>query len=91
MIAHEPFNGIDLIRFQSQTRCDLAHHLGTQDRVIFRPPFGDVMQQQRNIQHFAVHAVFKDGGYQWQVFDQFAAFDLGKVGDALDRVFVHGV
>ena len=49
------------------------------------------MQQQRNIQHFAVHAFFKDGGYQWQVFDQFAAFDLGKVGDALDRVFVHGV
>ena len=59
--------------------------------MILWPSFADVMQQHRDIENLAVHAALQDRRGYREFFDQLALFNARKVGDALDRVFVHGI
>ena len=91
VIAHQPFDGVGFILFKPKARRDLAHHLCAENGVIFGVALGDVVQQQRHIEHPPIDPVFQDRRGDGQVLDQFALFDHGQLRDALDDVFVHRV
>ncbi len=59
--------------------------------MVFVAALANVVQQKRQIQHFAIYALFQDRAGDGQVFFEMAEFNLAEVPDALDGVFVHRV
>ena len=60
MIAHQPFDGVDLVLFQPKTWRYFACDLGTQDRMILGPSLADIVQQERGLEYFAIHPFAQD-------------------------------
>ena len=59
--------------------------------MVFGSAFSDVMQQQRDVNDPPIDAPVQNARGDGQVFDQFAFFDLGQLGHALNDMFVDRV
>ena len=91
VIAHQPFDRFAFLCVQTQPGADAAGKLRAQDRMILGPSLADVVQQKGDIDHSPVDPAFQDAAGDRQLFDQFAALDLGQAADGLDDVLVHRV
>ena len=91
MVSHKPFYGFHIGFVQAKPRSHLARNLCTNHRMIFIAAFADIMQQKGNVDHLSVQTFFQNRTGNGQFFDQFAALDLGKVPDTLNRVLIHRV
>jgi hypothetical protein len=65
--------------------------LGADDGVVLLAPLADVVEEEREVEHLAVHLALEDARGDGQLLHQLAALDLGEDGDALDGVLVHRV
>ena len=87
----EPFHGGAFGLVQPQPGRHAPGDPGAQDRVVLVPALADVVQQERDVEDPAVHALLQDRGRHGQGFDEVAVLDLGQVPDALDGMLVDGV
>ena len=92
MVFHEPRGGLGLRRRKAQAGTEAARDLRSGDRVVLDPPFGDVVQEQRHVEHGAVLRL--DGADQLaRELELVAAavLDLGQHADAAQQVLVDRV
>ena len=77
---------------EAEPRAEAARDARAGDRMVLDPALGDVVQEQRDIEHGAMLRL--DGAHQFvgeRVFGIVAALDLGQHADAAHQVLVHRV
>ncbi|CAI8208949.1 MAG: Uncharacterised protein [SAR116 cluster bacterium] len=90
MMAHQPAHCFRFFRRQTEVRTQLLRQLGTQNRVITTPPFGDIMQQGGNEKGPPGFDFRHNGAGNRCGFSQLACFDIVQDADHLDGVLVDG-
>ena len=88
MIAHQPCDGLGLRLVEPEARAERLRHFLAQHAVVALPPFGDIVQQHRDIQQSPRPQLAEQGGRQRMIFGQFAALDFREQANRADRMFV---
>ena len=56
--------------------------------MIFGSAFPDVVQQDSDVKNASIHRAFHYSRRDWSFLSERALFELGKVSDSADRVFI---
>jgi hypothetical protein len=81
----------DCFRFgvvEAEARAELARHLGAELAMITAPPLGDIVQEDRNVEHAARGDALDDRGGKRMILLELAALDPREKPDRADRMLV---
>jgi hypothetical protein len=90
-MLHEPCRRVGFRRIEAEARSELASDGGAGDRVVLRPPLGDVVQEHRHVERAAVAERAHDAVRQRVLVAEAAGLDFRQHADGADEVLVHRV
>ena len=88
MVAHQPGDQVAFLFGHSEPRAQFERHFCTEHRMIAAPPFGDIVEQDRDIERAALGDLVDDRAGQRVVGLHVTLFDLGHQPDRADGVLV---
>ena len=91
MVPNEPLNRLHLAGLETQTRRNFTGDFRTEHRMVFRTAFANIMQKQRDIQHFSVQPLRQYSAGNRKLFDQFTALNRSQMADRLNGVLINRI
>ena len=91
VVFDQPRHGLRLLGGEAEPGRQFARDAGAEDGMVAAPPLGDVVQEQRQVQHLARQHLVHDFGRQRQFAGQRALLDPRQDPHREDRVLVDGI